>query len=133
MSHHKTSHASAKHGKYSQCMFLQLTFFVHPILTPRKLFQAPLWSVHKAASVTEVPGELGMSNCNYRPLNMAMGNSNGTDDGHLKNVNMIFNSTKCMNNVLCVTLVISPNVAEFCREEVTRRRPLLNFLVDPRR
>ena len=31
-----------------------------------------------------------MGNCNYRRPNMAMANSNGTESGHLKDVNMMF-------------------------------------------
>ena len=65
-------------------MFSQLTFFVRPLPTPRYLISGT------GSAMTEIPDELAMGNCNYRRPNMAMGNSKDTDDGHYKNVNMMF-------------------------------------------
>ena len=63
-------------------MFSQLTFFVRPILTPRNLISGT------GSAMTEIPDELAMGNCHYRRPNM--GNSKNTDEGHFKNVNMMF-------------------------------------------
>ena len=41
------------------------------------------WSGHNAAYVTEVPDELRTGNSNYRHPNMAIGNLNSMDNGHL--------------------------------------------------
>ena len=40
--------------------------------------------------MTEVPDELGMGNCNYLRPKITMGYSNGMDNGHLKNISMMF-------------------------------------------
>ena len=73
-----------------QYMFLQLTFFVRPKHSSRKLISGTaLWP--QTSSATEIPDELDrMGNCNYRRPNMATGNSNSADNGHLNNVNMMF-------------------------------------------
>ena len=70
-------------------MFLQLPFLFVRYSHRVSKFPA-LQSGHKAAPVTEAPDELGMGNCDYRRPNMNMDNSNGTDSGHLNNVNMMF-------------------------------------------
>ena len=58
------------------------------VLTPRKLISG-MRGGHKAVFVTEIPGEIEVGNCNYRRPNMDMDNSNDTDNGHLKDVNMM--------------------------------------------
>ena len=59
---------------------------------------------------------------------MGVGKSNCTDNDQLKNVNMVFLWTKCMNNVLCEILVISSNMAGLCREEQLAVGPYWIFL-----
>ena len=64
-------------------MFLQLARF----LRPKLISGTAEWPQN---SICARSLELGMDNCNYRRPNMAMSNSHGTDNGHLKNVNMMF-------------------------------------------
>ena len=72
-------------------IYVFMTYIFLFVQYSHRVSQFPaLRSGHKTASVTEVPDELEMGNCNYRRPNMAMGNSNGTDNVHLNNVNMMF-------------------------------------------
>ena len=61
-------------------------FFVHPTLTPLQLTSGKLRSGRKHWS----PYELEKRNCNYCHPNMGVGKTNCTDNGLLKNVNMMF-------------------------------------------
>ena len=70
-------------------LYFRNLHILRPILTPRKLISSTAeWP--PMASMTGVPDELERGNWNYCRPNMAMGNSNGTDNGHLKDVNMMF-------------------------------------------
>ena len=61
-------------------------FFVHPTLTPLQLTSGKLRSGRKHWP----PYELEKRNCNYCHPNMGVGKTNCTDNGLLKNVNMMF-------------------------------------------